>query len=585
MMIGHDTFPFSGGWPELLRRTRDEEWSKIKAHLDRAEPWPVGLIGETTSPTENHQILATGYEDRGDGLPVLFAYDSNRPGTESQLRMNFTGPTLDVYHSGYAPNGFNSNQGPIRGVYCEQYAQAIPPPASALLTSLDVAPNGTVPIGQPVRLRYTATNVGFGPSPTMRLYGVGRVLANGWNVDAGTDRPTAEALAEGGQRAYDKTVTLAGDLGLRRYSVGVTVEVDGAQAWRTLAPLTGASPAYDIVVSAPPSPWASLGGQLVAPPTVGRNADGRIVVVGIGLDGRLWRMEQSAPSNGWRNWEMCAPQCPELVGRASVSNYSAGGVEVFARAQDGQIYHAWQQASNSSEWAGWTGLGDQFASEPVAITNLDGRIEVFALSPDGRLRHKWQYPFGWNGWEDIGWELIGSPGAGRHGDGRLEVFVRHRDGSIFHTWQRSPGGGWDRAEFGGIGTSDIAVGTNADGRLEVFVRGTDGALWHRWIMSVGWSGWASLGGLLPPDATPFVTLNGAGGLEVFVHGTDNQIWHNWQVPPPQYWSGWATVGGGPVASNPQAVQNADHRLELLALGIDRTLVHRWQTGHGGDWNA
>ena len=42
------------------------------------------------------------------------------------------------------------------------------------------------------------------------------------------------------------------------------------------------------------------------------------------------------------------------------------------------------------------------------------------------------------------------------------------------------------------------MANDADGRLEVFARGTDNALWHIWQTAPnnGWSGWASLGGVL-----------------------------------------------------------------------------------------
>jgi hypothetical protein len=42
------------------------------------------------------------------------------------------------------------------------------------------------------------------------------------------------------------------------------------------------------------------------------------------------------------------------------------------------------------------------------------------------------------------------------------------------------------------------VGQNADGRIEVFARGGNGALWHIWQTAPnnGWSGWASLGGVI-----------------------------------------------------------------------------------------
>jgi hypothetical protein len=58
---------------------------------------------------------------------------------------------------------------------------------------------------------------------------------------------------------------------------------------------------------------------------------------------------------------------------------------------------------------------------------------------------------------DLGGPATGRPGAVRNPDGRLEVFARRPDGGVFHTWQRNPGGEWDRAEFGGRVTGDIAA--------------------------------------------------------------------------------------------------------------------------------
>ena len=57
----------------------------------------------------------------------------------------------------------------------------------------------------------------------------------------------------------------------------------------------------------------------------------------------------------------------------------------------------------------------------------------------------------------------------------------------------------------------------------------------------GWSGWASLGGII--TSMPSVTINADRRLEVFALGTDNALWHLWQTAPNSGWSGWASVGG------------------------------------------
>jgi len=39
-------------------------------------------------------VLATGYDDAGDGKPTLYLYDSNSPDTETALHLDFTGSML-----------------------------------------------------------------------------------------------------------------------------------------------------------------------------------------------------------------------------------------------------------------------------------------------------------------------------------------------------------------------------------------------------------------------------------------------------------------------------------------------------------
>ena len=88
------------------------------------------------------------------------------------------------------------------------------------------------------------------------------------------------------------------------------------------------------------------------------------------------------------------------------------------------------------------------------------------------------------------------------------------------------------------------MGRNADGRLEVFARGTDNALWHIWQTAAArrpGPGWASLGGEI--TSSPVVTSDADGRLEVFARGTDNALWHMWQTAPSNGWSGWASLGG------------------------------------------
>src|SRR5687767_10945178 len=80
MAMLHLPLPFAGpDW--LLDRTR-EEWDELKGYIDQGRPWPLCLIGSSVSPFNNHQVLATGYDDRGDRQGVIYLYDMNDPGKE-----------------------------------------------------------------------------------------------------------------------------------------------------------------------------------------------------------------------------------------------------------------------------------------------------------------------------------------------------------------------------------------------------------------------------------------------------------------------------------------------------------------------
>jgi hypothetical protein len=115
-----EALPFAGAdW--LLDRVR-EEWPQLKAHIDAGQPWPLCLIGSSPSPFHNHQVLAIGYDDPGDGTGVIHVYDMNGPGREQTISLDMRGTTLAAVES--LPN---AERGPLRAFFCERYTPAPPP--------------------------------------------------------------------------------------------------------------------------------------------------------------------------------------------------------------------------------------------------------------------------------------------------------------------------------------------------------------------------------------------------------------------------------------------------------------------------
>ncbi len=90
--------------PSLGQRTK-REWRKLKSELDNDTPTVLVLIRSTgflANPTNNHQVLATGYEyDPTTKDLVIQEYDPNQNNKISSLSMNLSLPRnrLDLVDS------------------------------------------------------------------------------------------------------------------------------------------------------------------------------------------------------------------------------------------------------------------------------------------------------------------------------------------------------------------------------------------------------------------------------------------------------------------------------------------------------
>lgn len=120
MAMLHLPLPFAG--PAWLRDRSREQFANLKTFLAHGWPWPLCLIGSSTSPFNNHQVLAIGVDDPGDGTGTIYLYDSNGPGREQTIMVDFRGPVLQAVESCPSPD-----RGPLRGFFCEHYSPAPPP--------------------------------------------------------------------------------------------------------------------------------------------------------------------------------------------------------------------------------------------------------------------------------------------------------------------------------------------------------------------------------------------------------------------------------------------------------------------------
>jgi hypothetical protein len=117
-------------------------------------------------------------------------------------------------------------------------------------------------------------------------------------------------------------------------------------------------------------------------------------------------------------------------------------------------------------------------------------------------------------------------------------------------------------------TEGASLGT---GRTEATWRGRDGNLWRAYSPSPGvWEAAASLGGG-PLGSDPHPIGSEPGVLDVFWRGTDNALWHMWYTDG----SGWQgpqrLTASGLMASDPHPITDGDGRIDVFWTGTDGNL--------------
>src|SRR5436309_2313686 len=134
------------------------------------------------------------------------------------------------------------------------------------------------------------------------------------------------------------------------------------------------------------SGWAALGGQLGGgSPVVGRNADGRLeaFATSAGAAGpELLHLWQTSAGGDWSDWaNLVAQPSASLTQGIAVQRNRDDGLEVFAAATDGAIWHIWRDPASTTGWSDWASLGSAMGTAlavPAVERNGDGRLEVFA---------------------------------------------------------------------------------------------------------------------------------------------------------------------------------------------------------------
>jgi hypothetical protein len=128
-LLGAHVNVFKLGGPKLiLDRTKNEcEW--IKRRLNEQAAWPIGfLYGDSTTPFDDHQVLALEYDDHGDGTATLTEWDNREGNLTRKLELDFRGAELQVGNE--LPVGdppAPQRPRPLKGIVLDEYSSRQPP--------------------------------------------------------------------------------------------------------------------------------------------------------------------------------------------------------------------------------------------------------------------------------------------------------------------------------------------------------------------------------------------------------------------------------------------------------------------------
>lgn len=336
----------------------------------------------------------------------------------------------------------------------------------------------------------------------------------------------------------------------------------------------------------------------------------------------------------WSGWN----QLPgtTLIPGVSVGNDADGRMEAFAVGTNGEMWHVWQTCTT----CGWSNLysmgsiGGGFNNKvPKVALNSDGRLEIFAIANDCQMYHAFQGApnGGFSQWYSLGGCWSDGLSVDQNADGRLEILAVGQNHSLYHRWQNSPGGSWygSWAFEGGAWGADCPPGgqcggnnascfpqpnqavpglaINASGELEAQVpayvprcAGGFGDVFHKTQTSAGggFGNWTYLGGQFGcayGNPKPFRWPD--GHLESFedtaVNCNGQPYMHTWEQGCTGCWSGWLGLNmSNDAADMPGGVVNSQGNLELFFLSQSGgDLRHIWYSGGwtnpqslGGSWN-
>jgi hypothetical protein len=284
--------------------------------------------------------------------------------------------------------------------------------------------------------------------------------------------------------------------------------------------------------------WQFLGGQFGAAPAAIAPSYDQVQVFGIDKTGQLLSRIFVVEKSQWNDWQTYTRASTllnpinggtrqvRLVGAPTVVQRPDTGIDVFARGDDGGLWHLSIQATVYSagqlvggDYRVWEPIGaPSVVSDPSVVANGPNRLDVVVVGLDHTVWHGWEnlnvYTGGDWRWEPLGGYAYGNPKLVAWAQNRLDIFTVGSDHSLNHDFYDWTLGGWGRWEsLGSTMTGDPGVVSWQPGRLDIFARGPGDTLWHQWFQG-GWGTWELLNGV-PLGSGITAISSGPGNLDAF----------------------------------------------------------------------
>jgi len=261
----------------------------------------------------------------------------------------------------------------------------------------------------------------------------------------------------------------------------------------------------------------------------------------------IGRDRTSAPSlvwgSSWSNPGWGSP--PSMVGRLSVSAWSAQRLQVWGRGTDGHLKTT-VSGDGAATWSTWADFplaaGITAAGDPVAISRSLGTTEIVVKGSDGNLHYnrffeKW-----------IGWQAI--PGSSKLGAVAL------------NSWTK------ERLDLWAVSVSGIEIAH------AVLIQPPDVTT------APAWSTWAAGGTLASPTGTTIrgiAALSRGFGLIDVAALSENTIHTKHYNEDSRKWSEWRSWGTQPRMGPPALSSSLPNRLDVWTDYLDpqgRPIAHK-----------